>query len=206
MRQRTGIRGPVTVVVGCVDELIGPGLNHTLSGDPRVHVLSTDLDDADLEHVVTQEMPRVAILGERVQPSVVAHLRTTRPAPGVLVLAHDPPPLYEPALRALGVNCLARSASRAEVLAAVHRAADRDSECAVNTDPLPGPGDPYDGMLTTKEIEVMRLLVLGRCYAEIGGALRIAPETARKHTGSICRKLGKTRLELVGMLSPAPPG
>jgi DNA-binding CsgD family transcriptional regulator len=85
------------------------------------------------------------------------------------------------------------------------RATDLDE---VSIDPLghepvtlPGsepavPGAPlddrvaFDGVLTRRELEVLRLLVHGRSNREVGAVLVLSPGTVKFHVNSILRKLG----------------
>ena len=103
----------VTVVVGCVDPLGGRGLVDVLREDCHVEILASGLDDDELERVVAERSPRVAVLGESGEDSLLVRLKSCKPAPGVLVLAHDPPRLYGTLLRTAGATCLARGAATA---------------------------------------------------------------------------------------------
>jgi DNA-binding NarL/FixJ family response regulator len=44
--------------------------------------------------------------------------------------------------------------------------------------------------LTSRELDVLRLLAAGRTNAQIGAELYISPTTAGVHVGNILRKLG----------------
>jgi LuxR family transcriptional regulator, regulator of acetate metabolism len=47
-----------------------------------------------------------------------------------------------------------------------------------------------EGVLSRRELEVLRLLVAGQSNREIGAELVLAPGTVKFHVGSILRKLG----------------
>jgi DNA-binding CsgD family transcriptional regulator len=58
--------------------------------------------------------------------------------------------------------------------------------------------------LTSREWDVVELLLRGATTAEIADELGVAPVTVRRHLGSVERKLGvATRAEVVELLSDA---
>jgi DNA-binding NarL/FixJ family response regulator len=58
--------------------------------------------------------------------------------------------------------------------------------------------------LTTREWEVVELLLRGETTSEIAAELGVAPVTVRRHLGSVERKVGvSNRAEVVALLSPA---
>src|SRR3954447_9167174 len=56
-------------------------------------------------------------------------------------------------------------------------------------DPAPARGDPSAEALSSREIEVLRLVAAGRTAAEIAGRLAISPRTVQAHVISIYGKL-----------------
>ena len=73
----------------------------------------------------------------------------------------------------------------------------------------PDPATPYG--LTSRELDVLRLLAAGRTNAQIGAELYISPKTASVHVTSILRKLGVSGrvqaaalAERGGLVRPAP--
>ena len=74
----------------------------------------------------------------------------------------------------------------------------------------PHPKPPFG--LTSRELEVLRLLAAGRTNAQIGAEMYISPKTAGVHVSNILRKLGVSGrvqaaalAERAGLLSDAPP-
>jgi DNA-binding NarL/FixJ family response regulator len=60
--------------------------------------------------------------------------------------------------------------------------------------------------LTTREWEVVEMLLRSASTAEIADTLGVAPVTVRRHVGSVERKLGvSTRAEVVALLTSEPP-
>jgi DNA-binding NarL/FixJ family response regulator len=191
--------GAVTVVVGCTDRLVERGLRSLLGDQPRMRVLASDPEAAELERAVGQLGPQVVIVDETVELEVLRTLRASPCAPGVLVVARDPSRLFATMLGAVGARLLTLAASGEDVLAAVRSVADEAHGTAAARHPVAAPGACAAAPLTRRETTVFEHLRLGRTYVEIGLALHIAPETARTHTMNICRKLDVQRKrELIG--------
>lgn len=127
----------------------------------------------------------VLVLDENVERDAeLADLRAYRQVVGVVLFVAGPSPLYREFLLEAGLTPISRGASVAEIVAAVRATSD------VSTGPTPGPSSRrVAGGLTVRERGVLSLLVRGVTYREIGERLHIAPETARTHTRSVCRKL-----------------
>jgi two-component system, NarL family, nitrate/nitrite response regulator NarL len=205
---RAGLEVVVTVVTGLFEPLLGYGLQFVLGSDPRVCVLASGLGQAELEDVVARQAPLVAIVDESVEQALLERLGRGELATGVAVIAHEPTDAYGLRRLARGVSCIARSASRANVLAAVHLIGDGgrvfvavDGQRIERSYPSGAP------VLTGRETEVLRYLSQDKRYAEIASALEISPETVRTHAVSIRRKLNvQSRRELVGMPVLTQPG
>jgi DNA-binding NarL/FixJ family response regulator len=180
----------LTVVLGRFDQLVRRGLADALREDPRVRIIASDLHDAALEEVVAREAPRVLILDEAVEDSLLARLKASQPHIGVLVLAGSSTRLYRTLLRSVGAGFLSPSASTTEILAAVDIAARRQQSATDGQSHTPGPGNPRGAeRLTPREREVFWCLCRGMSYEAIAVILGIAPETVRTHTRRVCRKL-----------------
>lgn len=180
----------LTVVLGRFDQLVRRGLADALREDPRVRIVASDLHDAALEEVVAREAPRVLILDEAIDHSLLARLKASQPRTGVLVLAGSSTRLYRTLLRSAGAGLLSSSAPIAEILAAVDIAGGGERSATGDQLPEPAPGSPRGvNRLTPREREVFGCLSRGMSYEAIAVALHIAPETVRTHTRRICRKL-----------------
>jgi len=180
----------LTVVLGRFDQLVRRGLADALREDPRVRIVASDLHDAALEEIVAREAPRVLILDEAIDDSLLARLKASQPRTGVLVLAARSTRLYRTLLRSVGAGLLSSSAPTAEILAAVDIAGR--GERSATGDQLPGAGPSSlraVDRLTPREREVFGCLSKGMSYEAIAVVLQIAPETVRTHTRRICRKL-----------------
>ncbi len=190
--------GAVTVVTADLEGLAGYAVAAALRADRSLRVLASDVAEGELERAVAQRRPRVVIVDESVDYSLLVRLGSLQPATGVLVLVHRPSHLLGTSLLDVGAMCVARAASAADLVAAVHSAAEGEPGFYGAGDQATPPPVVAD-VLTKREAEVFVLLALGRSYMRIGRRLRIAPETVRTHTINICRKLHvKNKRELIG--------
>ncbi|HEV2974886.1 MAG TPA: response regulator transcription factor [Solirubrobacteraceae bacterium] len=194
------------IALGRFDALLGRGLMQILSEDPRVQIVDTDLDNGALERIVEQQAPLIALLDEEsvAQPSVLPRLRTFQPTIGIVVLVHRPVRAWGMRLLAAGASCLPKDASAADILAAVHIAAEGRRVFAPGDGSLVERAYPVDAApLTPRETDVFECLSRGESHGEVALTLQIGVETARKHAARIYRKLGvRSKRELVGMPVP----
>lgn len=192
--------GAITVVVGRFEPLVGFGLEHILSTDSRICVLASDLDCVELVRVVMQEAPDLAIIDETLEPALFEGLSDIRSATGVAVLARCPTRLYGLQRLACNMSCLAKSASAADILDAIHFIASGGQVFVTASGHRTERDSSESPLLTKRETDVLGYLIEDRRYAEIAYALGIRPETVRKHTARICQKLEiGGRQELIGM-------
>jgi DNA-binding NarL/FixJ family response regulator len=198
---------PITIALGQFEELVGRGLAQLLRDDhPSSRIIATELDNAGLIQVAEQEAPRVIALDESavIDPAMLRRLRVARPTVAVVVIAHEPTSAYGMLSLASGASCVARSASAADIFAAIHLAAKGGRMF------VPAAGQrtertlPPKGLLTAREIDVLELLSRNEPYAAIAYALKISIETARTHGANIRLKLGvSSKQELVGIPIPS---
>jgi DNA-binding NarL/FixJ family response regulator len=116
----------------------------------------------------------------------------------VLVLSMHAEPLYASrALDAGAAGYVSKNASPDELLAAVQRvgAGGRyvENEIAQALALQFGPSGAAIGQLTARELEIMRLLALGRGLAEIAEALGVAYKTVANTCSQMKSKLGVSR-------------
>jgi DNA-binding NarL/FixJ family response regulator len=114
------------VALGRFDALLDRGLREILSEDPRLKIVHTDLDNAALEEIVAQHAALIVLLDEEsvAKPSVLLRLRASQPTIGIVVLAYRPARAHGMRLLAAGASCLPKDASAADILSAVHIAAE----------------------------------------------------------------------------------
>jgi DNA-binding NarL/FixJ family response regulator len=200
-----GAAGSITVVLGRFDALLGHGLKQMLREDPSLRIIGADLERAALEQTVAMKAPRVAVIDEAevMDPSTLERLRAAQPGVGIVVLAHLPTVAYGMRLFAGGVSCVAKEAPAADILAAVHVAADGRRVFAADDGHLIERSAPVAASLTPREAEVLEFLSRGQSHAEIAHALQLGVETIRTHAAHIRGKLGvRNKRELIGLTIP----
>src|SRR5690606_8521564 len=72
------------------------------------------------------------------------------------------------------------------------RRAAAAAAAAATADDRAGMHTPPEAVLSERELEVARLVVEGKTYAEIGETIFISPRTAEHHIAHIRRRLGAT--------------
>jgi DNA-binding NarL/FixJ family response regulator len=161
-----------------------------LAADARVELLASDLQAAELERAVTRRLPLVVVLGEKVDYRLVVRLRSSRLAPGVLVVAQEQTVLWS-ALRDAGARCLTPDIRAQDLVAAVQFAARGGCTSRSGN----GRGNAKvarDGidLLGEREMEVLMYLVRDLKYAEVAHQMRLAESTVKTYSARIRRKLG----------------
>jgi DNA-binding NarL/FixJ family response regulator len=196
----------IAVALGHFDALVRHGLTQILREDRDLRIIGTDLNNAALGPAVARWGPRVAILDEAsvVELSVLEGLRVVEPAIGIVVLAHRPAHEHGMRLLAAGASCISKDVSAADILAAVHSAAEDRRVFVPSDGRLVERRYPANAsLLTPRETEVLEHLSRGRSNPEIARALQISVDTAHTHVANIRRKLKvQSKRELIGMPIP----
>jgi len=131
-------------------------------------------------------------------------MRSAQPVIGIIVLAHIPTVAYGMRLLARGASCLAKNVPAADILAAVHIAADgRRVFADVDGHLIERSFPAGTASLTQREVEVLECLSRGQSHAEIANVLHLGLETIRTHSAHIRGKLGvRSKRELIGLGLP----
>jgi DNA-binding NarL/FixJ family response regulator len=196
----------VLIGVVIVDDqpLFRDGLATLLSTDPELAVVGTAGDGAEAVRVCQAVHPSVVLMDLRMPvmdgATAIRKLQVAEPRARVLVLTTfgDDASVFD-ALRAGAVGYLLKDASRDELLAAI-RAAHRGesmlspavatkviAELARLADIAP-PRTVLD--LSTREIDVLRLIGRGASNKEIASGLALSEGTVKNHLTKIFDKLG----------------
>jgi two-component system response regulator NreC len=204
----TEVEAAGRVAVALLDHqaVVREGLRALLEREPDIDVIATA---SRLDEVLGLEVePDVIVadieLREAQGPIVVGLLRERFPRSAILVLTTVAQPHEVEAVFAAGANGYSlKDAAASEVINAirkVHRGEEyvEPSLGAV----LAHRGDRQDGAtagaLTSREIEVLRLLALGHTNLEVAERLHVSPRTAEAHRANLLGKLGvHSRAELV---------
>ncbi len=194
----------ISVVIGGFRPVVARGLVAVLEDEPHVRVLESAPRSCDVHWAVARHLPRVVVVDESVEHVVFRLLKSGSGAPpGIVVVAQSPSRLYTALLHAAGAACVTPGAAPAEIRAVVEDAALGSGGVADAAEDWASLGM----RLTPAELRVLECLKRGASYAEIGERLHIAPETARSHSRSICRKLNVARKrDLIGFALPGERG
>jgi DNA-binding NarL/FixJ family response regulator len=190
----------ITVVLADDQDMIRAGLRLVLQSEPDIEVVGEASDGAELLAVTARERPHVALVDVRM-PSMdglaaAAAICADQPATRVVMLTTFEEERYlEEALR-IGVSGFVIKVSPPErLVTAVRTAAAGDalidpvltrrliaSFAARRAEPI--------GVLTPREVEVLRHLATGKSNAEIADALFVSGPTVKTHVARILAKLG----------------
>lgn len=191
----------LTVVAGCLDELLQFGLAHALENDRSVRVLACNLDPRELEQVAATRSPNVVIVDSAADYWLLARLQAQARPPAIVALTSDQGRLFRTTLLAAGITCLPPDASVTRVVKTLHMAARASVAAKEGRDVLSVSQVPTH--LTDREIDVLAYLRRGALYAEVAQALSISESTVKTHAARLKRKLGvKSKRELIGIPLP----
>jgi two-component system response regulator NreC len=176
-----------------------------LGGEPDVTVVA---EAADLEGAARElrgSSPNVLVLDLHMRGApgleTIRRLRAQAPRTEIVVVTMEPSPVFaQQALDAGAMAFVLKDRADTELPEAVRAAAQGVEYVSPHVAPrlealrraVGGDG------LTTREVEVLRLLALGHTSAEIAVKLQLSRRTVETHRARILRKLGVTsRAELV---------
>jgi len=197
----------VTIVIADDHQVVRAGLRLLLEAEEGFQVVGEAGDIATTERRVSAHRPRVLILDLNMpgEPSLPAIPRLREGAPDtqivVLTMQNDPAFARE-ALRAGALGYVLKEAADTELVQAVRMAAEGrtylnpELGARLAAEPPAPPGPPDD--LSSRELEVLRLIALGHTNGEIAQSLFLSVRTVESHRAHIQQKTGRTtRADLV---------
>jgi DNA-binding NarL/FixJ family response regulator len=220
---------PVTVVIADDQRLVRQGLRLILESEPGIDVLAEASDGAEAVALVREHSPAVALLDIRMP--VLDGLRAARqvialgPATRVLILTtFDADEYVYEALRAGVSGFLLKDAPAEQLVVAVRSVAAGDalidpvitrrliSRFTLAAKPSDPSGVPAAlSALTSREVDVFRLLAQGRSNVEIARDLVVEENTVKTHVSRILMRLNlRDRVQAVvlayesGFITPEP--
>ncbi len=186
--------------VAIVDDhpVVGEGMASLLRAEADLDVVGVAPSVADARANAFDSTQRVDVLlldlrlGERSGLDLLADGAESGDRPAIIVLtAYDYPQYADAALRLGAAGFVLKTAPIAELLDAIHRVAAGGMAFAVR------PTGSGVVRLTTRERDVVRLVVDGRSNDEIGAALGIGSKTVETHLARVFERTGVTsRTEL----------
>lgn len=186
--------------VAIVDDhpVVGEGMASRLGLEADLEVVGVAPSIADARAGDLDSTRRVDVLlldlrlGERSGLDLLAEAPNDAGRPAIIVLtAYDYPQYADAALRLGAAGFVLKTAPIAELLDAIRRVAAGGMAFAVR------PGGSGVVRLTSRERDVVRLVIDGRSNDEIATALGIGPKTVETHLARVFERTGVTsRTEL----------
>ena len=202
---------PIRILIADDHAVVRSGLRALLSSDPHIEVVGEAADGAETLHRVAMLRPDLVLLDITMPHEsgirVAQRLKEAHPAVQVLFLTmHEDEGLLHEALRTGAAGYVIKRAEETEILRAIHAVSRGDIYVhpamtrALLHQPVTtehrrvAPVIP----LTSREIEVLRLLAKGNTNRQIAGLLALSMRTVENHRANLMGKLGLTsRVELV---------
>ena len=203
---------PITIVLVDDHTMMREGTRRLLEEDPDLKVIGEAQDGNEALPLCRSLKPRVVVLdiamktinGFGVARSLLQGGEGTA-MPGILILTAYDQLAYVQAMLRLGVKGYwLKSARGSEIRQAVHEVAEGRRSLAPEVRRLLLDNESHPTRLseplTTRELEVLRLVVQGVRNSEIGQRLSITVKTVETHLTSIYGKLGvQSRAEAIAL-------
>ena len=185
----TAERGPIRVAIVDDHPVVRDGMAALLREYPGLEIAGTaaslDLAEPLLDPALVDVLLLDIRLGQDTGFQLLERHRDPARRPAVVVLTAFAQAEYAAAAHRLGAAALVlKTAPMPELVAAIRAAALGESAGVA-----PGPR-ATDPTLTTREQEIIRLVVEGRSNDEIGAGLAIATKTVEGHLGRVFERLG----------------
>jgi two-component system response regulator NreC len=200
-------RTKTTVVIADDHTVVRQGLRMLIDADEALQVVAEAGTLADAERLTRAHRPTVLVLDLNLHGEsgldAIPDLRETCPDTAIVVLTmQDDPGFARQALQSGALGFVLKEAADEELLQAIHLAAGGENYlnprlgARLATAPAEPSGPPDD--LTTREVEILRLIALGHTNTEIAKQLFLSTRTVETHRAHIQQKTRRsTRAELV---------
>lgn len=213
MNERETAQQPITIMLVDDHTMMREGTRRLLEEDPELQVVGEAQDGSEALSLYESLRPRVIILDIAMKglngfgvAQALLQERERDTAPRILILTAYDQPAYVQTMLKLGVRGYwLKSARGSEIRQAVHEvvAGKRSLGPEIRQMLLAGAGkrDVVEvEPLTSRELEVLRLVVRGARNGEIGQSLSISVKTVETHLTSIYGKLGvQSRAEAIAL-------
>ena len=197
-------RTQTTVVIADDHTVVRHGLRMLIDNEDGLQVIAEAGTVPDAERLTRAHRPTVLVLDLNMPggSSLEAIARLQDVTAVVVLTMQDDPAFARQALQAGALGFVLKEAADEELLGAIRLAAAGDTYlnprlgARIAAAPAQPDGPPDD--LTTREVDVLRLIALGHTNAEIGEQLFLSTRTVETHRAHIQQKLRRsTRAELV---------
>ncbi|MHB8691414.1 MAG: response regulator [Solirubrobacteraceae bacterium] len=199
-------KDPIRIVIADDHSVVRRGLRQLLDAEEGFEVVAEAGDVETARRYVRGHRPDVLVIDLNMPggPSIAAipSMREEAPQTSIVVLTMQSEPAYaRQALSAGALGYVLKEAADVELIEAIRAAAAGESYlnprlgAKVAAEPLAG-GAP--GGLSDREVEVLRMIALGRTNAQVAEDLFLSVRTVETHRAHIQQKLGLSdRSELV---------
>lgn len=202
---------PIRILIADDHAVVRSGLRALLSADPGLEVVGEAEDGVETLHLAETLAPDTVLLDITMPPEngirTAQRLKEKHPELVVLFLTmHEDESLLHEALRAGASGYVIKRAEASEIIQAIRATSLGDIYVhpAMTRALLHQPvttehrrGAPADA-LTSRELEVLRLLAKGNTNRQIAGLLGLSVRTVENHRANLMGKLGLvSRVELV---------
>jgi two-component system, NarL family, response regulator NreC len=196
---------PIRIVLADDHEVVRAGLRMLLDNEPGFEVVAEASDADGARRYARGHHANVLVLDLNMPGGssleAIPAIRKESPDTQVVVLTMQKEPAFaREALSAGALGYVLKEAAHAELVEAVRRAAGGESYlnprlgARIASEPPPGPPDD----LSSREVDVLRLIALGHTNTEIGEQLYLSVRTVETHRSHIQQKLRlSSRAELV---------
>jgi two-component system response regulator NreC len=198
------IEGNTTIVIADDHAVVRSALRVLLDSEPDLDVVAEAEDVESAAARLREHHPRVLLLDLSMPgvPSLKAMpaLREEFPDTAIVILTmQNDPSFAREALRVGATGYVLKEAADAELVDAIHAAAEGDRYLNAQLEArLASDSRGPRGELSEREVEVLRLIALGHTNSEIAAQLGLSVRTVESHRAHIQNKLGlTTRAQLV---------
>jgi DNA-binding NarL/FixJ family response regulator len=185
---------PITVLLVDDHSLVRRGFRRLLEEDPGLCVVGEASDGHEAVEAACRLRPRVVVM-DFALPSMngavaTRHILKSCPGTAVLVLSmHSEVSYVRTCLEAGAKGYLLKNAMDLELVAAVKRVAANECVLDSRLGSLAA-GPESQPSLTTRELEVLQLIVNGRSTKEVAALLGLSVNTVSVHRANIMQALG----------------
>jgi DNA-binding NarL/FixJ family response regulator len=183
----------ITVLLVDDHGLVRRGFRRMLEDEPGIQVVGEASDGNDAVEAAARLHPAVVVM-DFALPAMNGAVATrsilkARPETAVLILSmHSEPSYVRTCLDAGARGYLLKNAMDLELVDAVKRVAAGERVLDQRLGPL-GEREEDAPSLTTRELQVLQLIVLGRSNKEIAGVLGLSANTVAVHRANIMQAL-----------------
>jgi len=187
-------RAELTILLVDDHALVRRGFRRMLEDEPDIRVLGEASDGQDAVDAAFKLRPDVIVM-DFALPSMNGAVATRRileanPLAKVLILSmHAEPNYVRTCLDAGARGYLLKNAMDLELVSAVRRVATGEQVLDPRVGRLPAPDEPRPE-LSTRELEVLQLIVHGKSNKEIAVVLGLSANTVAVHRANIMQALG----------------